>query len=714
LSQHQEKININFSEIENEVDPNNTYEDRLLLIQEYNSNKIKYNKNKIEELNKEKIKVTNLKIKELLSKEHFDINIEETKQKNLISLLLRNGFIDEDYNDYISIFYEGSITKQDHQFLLNIKSQIASPFNYHLNKIEKLLEKIYPTDFEKDYIFNFQLIEFIINNDKYKNQRASIFNLIKNESKTSLDFIDQYIEYNKSLNTFFKTLCNYWTNIWNYIDQNPSFTDEKKEQYAQFIITYADMIDIQNVSSISNFKNYLESNSQLIYSIYDAEKLKIVIKELDLKFKELEFEKLNPEITDFIYEFNHYDLNIKMIENVIKTKERFDQINFETKNYWYLRNSNCKSLYLYIYANINQYIENIYLIIDSNKNEDEESLIELLNHQILNTDNKYKIIKKVNTKIQDIDFIEQLEIENFLFKESKVLPTWENIYSSFISNEKEITETIILFLNNIENAKELSKVKLNNNSDIEEGTSYTEFRRSIIGAVEIKNNCYQLIIKSFPFRFNPKITDLTKEKINLLILNNNLSFNDNNYKSIKSNFPDLHIKLLEYNKSSYLNELQKYDLDSEDLSKLLDSKILNAEEKNILIENTDRNLIISNKSNILKIADLIIENNGLRIEKYFVEIILLNTEIDKDKRLKIFNIKHELVDQDLILKFLNSLPEDFYKIALNGKRPSIENSELNQKFVEILESKKIISNYVIEKEKIKIFTFRNDHTQSEE
>ena len=34
-----------------------------------------------------------------------------TKQGELINLLLRNGYIDENYLDYISIFYEGSLSK---------------------------------------------------------------------------------------------------------------------------------------------------------------------------------------------------------------------------------------------------------------------------------------------------------------------------------------------------------------------------------------------------------------------------------------------------------------------------------------------------------------------------------------------------------------------------------------------------------------------------
>ncbi|KAA6310519.1 hypothetical protein EZS27_038188, partial [termite gut metagenome] len=69
-----------------------------------------------------------------------DIQIEaNNNQQKLVNLLLRNGYIDEDYWDYISLFHEGSLSKNDHSFLLNVKSQNKTEFNHRLDKIGNLI-----------------------------------------------------------------------------------------------------------------------------------------------------------------------------------------------------------------------------------------------------------------------------------------------------------------------------------------------------------------------------------------------------------------------------------------------------------------------------------------------------------------------------------------------------------------------------------------------
>lgn len=54
--------------------------------------------------------------------------------------------------------------------------------------------------------------------------------------------------------------------------------------------------------------------------------------------------------------------------------EEFDNLSFETSNYSAIQHSKCEPLIKYINEEIDNYIENVYLKLENNVIEDEESL----------------------------------------------------------------------------------------------------------------------------------------------------------------------------------------------------------------------------------------------------------------------------------------------------------------------------------------------------
>ena len=70
--------------------------------------------------------IKNYKLNE---KEEFK-NIKLTPMMNVF---IRRGYIDEEYYDYISYFYEGMVSLSDRDFLLAIKTEESKPYNYHID-----------------------------------------------------------------------------------------------------------------------------------------------------------------------------------------------------------------------------------------------------------------------------------------------------------------------------------------------------------------------------------------------------------------------------------------------------------------------------------------------------------------------------------------------------------------------------------------------------
>jgi len=698
-------VPIKFSQIEKTVDAKNSYAERKQEIDDWNNNKLQVQKKELQELEKSKSQIRNLKIRELLDKESGFIEIEDSKQKNLVSILLRNGFIDENYLDYISIFYEGSITKDDHQFLINVKSQLATEFDFKLDKIDKLIQKINPLEFDKEYILNYNLLDFLLEKTNYISIIDKIFNKLKDESDISIRFIDGFIDISKNIKSFIAKLIKNWPAIWQFLQTKSNFTEERKDTYFKLIIEYGEVGILSKMYEDPFFKGSILEKRDFLNVIPNLEKLKRIAESLKIKFTDLYIESPK-ELIEVIYQKNLYEINIPMIKLLLKSKNKLNEIDFNTKNYFSIKNSGCDNLENYINSDINAYVENVYLRIEANLTEVEKCLIELLNNENLTKENKSKIIDHVETTVSVLSAIDDLEIKKLLLEKLKITATWQNVFNYYQDVENEIDPVLITFLEKDGVALELSKEKIM--KDVEGDEKYTEFITKLLTTDEISNDIYQLLLKSILYKFsNLDFSPLSEEKVRLL-LNNILVFNLTNYKLLKEIFPDLHIIFLEIYKDDFIKNISDYDLDPKDISQLINSNKLSESEKNVIIENVDETLIASQMDSLKGIGELILKDNSFRVSDSILKLVIVNSALNIEQRCRIFYWKQKQVPLDYIDEFLKALGEPYSDITIKGKRPLFPNVEYNRKLIEVLDSRNYISKFDFEKKGIRISTFRKE------
>lgn len=694
-----------FSDIENLVDKDYSYLEREQQIVDWENEKTEILKKQIEELNKEKTKIRSLPLKEVLQRNDNANLLDSEKQNRLINILLRNGYIDEDYYDYISHFYEGSLTREDKDFLINVKSQVSSDFNYKLNKVENLVKKIKDDYFEKEFVLNYNLLDFLLTNSKYKSKLKSTFNILKNQSDNSKAFIDGYIEEGKNISKFVKLLCEDWKEIWNYIEFESNFSLEKKEAYLKLILEYADISTIKTIGSNSKLIEFISHKKDFLTVISNQDKIRKIIKELNPKFHFIDNPEQTLDLFIFLYEGNFYDINYNMIELILKINCNSENSNLSEANYTTIQNSECTTLIKYIDDSIQKYILNVFLKLENNTKESEKSALKLLNNKKLLNSEKEKIITKEEIIISNLADIEDNDISGLLLKLSKAKPVWPNIIDYYENNENAVDENIMLFINNLENAVGLSKPKIPYNSENKE--LIQKLSKELVLNNDIKDENYSYIMKSIPFRYNHNLQfiELAKNKIEILINNGILSFSVENYELLKTNADGLHIQFLEYYAEDYITDIDSFELNSTDRLKLLNSESFIPEQKIEIITNTLESVIIANINLTNKVCE-IIANYSI----YDISITLLFHLVIASKntnnRITLFNLYSNEFTLDVITVFLQSLPHPYNEIAIKGKRPLIQNNQVNLVFVLKLKLVGYISKSDIEEKGIRISTFR--------
>lgn len=591
------------------------------------------------------------------------------------------------------MFHEGSITRNDHRFIINVRNRQKLDFDYELSKIYKVIQKINPLDFNSEFILNYDLLDFMLrNSETNKRQLEYVFTKLKDESSISILFINGFIERTENLILFIKTLCSYWFNLWGYYVNDITYSDEQLNKILEYILEFADIESINKIDKQSNLRNYLIKDPEILSIISDSDKLKNVIADLRLKFIDLNFENSPEKILDFVYSDNHYEISEKIVRKFVKKYGEFEQVSFDNSNYSSLKNSKTDNLINYVEANIDKYIKNLYLTLDTNINEEQKAYLGLLNHSDLSLKLKKELVKKVSTKISDISLIEDDNLVSFIFENNKTEPKWDNLLFFFQNSENKILDFMISFINNIDNATELSKVKIP--TKVNEENIYGVFCKALIQINDIENKSYDLITNSIPWWYSDiNIGNLDEEKIHSLIQNRVINPTIESFESLKQNYDDLNIKLLEKHKSEFIKLIDELVLDSNDLVLILKSTVLKNLEKLKFLKTCSNDIITSNAENLELISQLLLDDESFQINEILLKDLIMSKSVPTENRIKIFNKNLFTLDESFIEEYLKSLGSIYEKITNKTKKATIQDNSNHRELLNNLIDKNYISSF---------------------
>jgi len=705
-----QKLNIDFKTLEKRVNPKTTYTERKKQIEDYNNNLHEQLKKQIQENEKEISMLRQLKIKDLFEKANIRIEIEHEKQNQLVNVLLRNGYIDEDYLDYISIFYPGSISREDNQFLMNVKTNVETDYDHKLHKIENLVKKLNIAQFNQHFIFNYQLMDFLLSNNTYKTERDGLFSKLADQSEESLKFIDGFILNGKRIRPFTQILVKKWLQIWDYITEKSKYPEDKKSEYFKLLLQFSDLADLDKMFQSKNFRRYLLQQRDFLSAITDTNRIKEIIKKLNIKFIDLD-EKYSPtELLDFIYDGSYYDINPQMLRLILTYKQAPTIPEFESKNYYCIVQSKCDALIKYVNDNLIEYLTNVYIELDNNTQEPETELLLLLNNQNLELGDKEMVIQQVETRLSDLSKVEDVNTKQILLAENRVTPVWENLIDYYHADGSTGVEDLLPFIEEKDNLAALASKKIPKGKETTENVHENDaFILSLVKEERLSDIAYSHIAASFPYWYrNLDFTQLSPEKVRSLINHQTLRLNIETFKRLKEFETSIVILLLEKQKATLMQELDNYKLDTTDITAVLKSNAFSGTEKNVIVEKAEESLLISSGELLELIGVQILKDKNFRVTNTLLKSILLNLNLSKEQRIRIFVGKQSQVSDQEITQFLDSLDAPYTDIIVNGKRPMLPKTEYNMLLAQQLLNRKYVSSIDNKESGIRINTFSKE------
>lgn len=703
---------------------------RKNIINEKSNIKISELEGELEELELKSNLIKQAELKDIINRNNVDI-IFQTKSVNeigqeesfneiktndyfdLLKYLIRNGYINETYSDYMTYFYGNSINRIDKIFLRSISDKKAKEYGYKLCNPELVIEKLDDTDFTQQEILNFNLLDALLKNKKYDHYLVMFLRLLNKEK--NLKFVAEYFDREIEIEYYVQKLNNQWPEMFSYAFKTNGLTNAQMKKYSIYSIYNSDNESLSNMNKDNSLSNYIsKSNDYLNIVNPNIERIIYGLKLLNVLFDKIDFESSNKELLLAVYKENLYKLNYDNIYLFLREMYGIKNISeIIHKNYSLISSQKDSPLCKYVNENIEMYIEIILDVCKDLIEDNEDAVLSILNNKSISVDNKHRYINKLRTKITSISDISDSDIRLNLLDNLLVKYSLENTIKAF--KEWKFNDSVVNYINSDEEKLDFSCVK-----DIYGDAVASKLFNTCIINNEISNEIYENMLGSLGIKCDTfTINTISKDKFDILVKLKIIPMSIVNLKFVRDNYAESTMSFIRENIVQYVDimsepniiinevtEILSWDLDSEVKIKLmkLTNKPISILEKaysndiiryileNNLYEEDIPYLINAYDNYPSDIKNIILEiatnNIGYILEqpsevsKSLIDDIMLSENVDRDSKIEILLDIIPCIDIELCAKYMVSLElPGFAKVFERNSRPRFEIDITNKKIL---------------------------------
>jgi hypothetical protein len=618
----------------------------------------------------------------------------------LMIFLLRNGYIEEMYPNYINYFYAGSLTYYDMIFIMKIKDHIVLELTHPLKNFEKIMTKLNIYEFERKEILNYDLMNYLVdNNAKYKEQFDFAMKQLSDEDAFSISFIDSFLSFVNCKPKFISELCCRWHNIWKCINNNLSFSENRKEEFLQLILLYADIDDIREINEDNCIGTYVSAMPMFLEFLPDenTDIATTIVKELDIHFSCLNVtNESNLDLLNFIIDNDFYELNYNMVKLFTLYKSDVDEESLSLSHLTIIKALNYKPIWTYIHKKLPEYIENVFLNIEKNVHESEKIVMYLLNEDSLSPETKEAIITKELVLISDITSIPE-PLWEYIIAKLKLKCSWNNMLNIYIRT-KTIVKEIATFLNLPDNYTFLSKTKMTIDTDFEEEV-YNSLSKDLICCTDINSDTFGEIYKSLSCHYSDfQCEELSMERLKKVIEYGLFNFTKEIHDNIRVNHKAALVFFVSKNINNFLSNISNFEVDSEDIFSFISFEDISSSKKLELIIQFDEVISCNSAAYAVTLCNVIFENKQpIEISDQMLRAIL-SQNISQDNKIQLLLNQKKYLSLDFMKDYLDSVGAPYDQMMRLKKRPTVSSTKLNRELLEMLKEHNLINSFDKEKD----------------
>ena len=634
------------------------------------------------DIQKEELRIKSMRLTQLFSA--YDMEkckaFTEIELEPLMNVFLRRGYLDEDYYDYISYFYKNiSITQNDRDLLLSMKQAIKKDYQANIDKVENFANQIPLYVFDNDAVLNNVLVDFLISHSTRKNLNEKYELLMKRIEREDapLEFIAQYYQNGRQIQHLFNRFIS-----WNIASSWAAIIGHEKLDEKEILIEgWLRFCDPAKL--LTEQREWLNEN----YILLTEHLGKIGLNQLKHLSQQQLYHTLNTnslELLDFVIDNSLYSINRENLCLITNYLNKVDNVNTDNLNLTRIRRTGKEAFYSYIEANLATCLQQFSHEVHD---EDEESLLLILNNETIAEDDKKEYLNGQQNRIHDInkvmDRAKETAIELFL-----IAPTWENVATYFTFSGQNLSlKPYIEYYDT-----ELGRTICPDTISVKERL----FDEYIVSCV-LSENSFKKILHSFDNTIvdSNSIFNLDSQRLGILIDAGKVQYTEENTAAISSSFnaEDM-AKYLEHHKTEYLQDIENIEYTTDLALCLLKSTVFSLYDKAQIIPIFNLKIIEASSALATEICTILTKTRIDLAENILTTVIGMSDNISDRVIVATHTIKNNPDNSDLVETLLNQLPSPYNEISEHDrKRPAFEKTDYNIGLLAILNSIGYISSY---------------------
>ncbi|MBK1997260.1 hypothetical protein JI640_15265 [Listeria ivanovii subsp. londoniensis] len=563
-----------------------TFKARKNIIQKKDSNKMSELESEMDAISKDLDNISSYRLEQLITNEDFSEvvtpkeykDIKESNYYLLLVFLIKNGYINETYTEYMTYFYDNSITLEDKLFLRSITDERPLDWFYSLNRILPVIDRMEEYDFSKKEALNADLLNFMLTDySKYEcNLRRMILSL---KEERNNEFFRRVFEKNqkeekiKENKIFLKIMLGEWNGFLETLLYSNNKINDLILQMA--LDNFEESTILNQNNTYNELSNYLNTSTRFLPNIQSHSKQTIDnLKALKVKFATVDFELTESKLAKSIYEEALYELNLGNIKSILSCfYNGYSAEEFKHENYTLIKNKQTSFLLDYINHHINTYVVEYIKISEDSIRDSEDNVIELLNNKI--EDNvKSDYICNLETKISKITSISDTSIWKILIEKDVVISSGDNVVEYYHFNDNKWSGELVEFVN-----RSINNIQINLTAVNEKFKKIGLFTNTI-KMFDLNDDKYITLLDSMKRSYtedligvdNFQLNDVPQEKIVRLIDKQIINMSEGCLNDIREYYPNEINRFIKQDLNSYLELSQNQEIYNEDeILSLLDA-----------------------------------------------------------------------------------------------------------------------------------------------
>lgn len=681
---HGQRLRIDVSTLQNEVGSWKTYLQRKVEIENKTEAKKSENLRRIRELRAKIAAFRTIKFNELVrssASRVTDLFDSFGEKGELARFLVLEGYLDDTYYQYTSLFHFGRLSPYDNKFLIQIRAFSTPDPGFQIDNPKEVIAAMRDTDFGQSYVLNVTLVDCLLSETtNYSDQLRKLFGFITSHFENCEEFFEAYYAKGRSVPELLSRLADEWKQL-----VHTATASKRNLSHITQLVTHLSERVLETLARDHNeFPDFVAANLPEILTLApDLEPDRL--ERIGFEVRNLPAIGKSTSIVRFMVRRGLFELSIDNLEHIYRdVLGETDLMAFRERNYTTLRSLTDTTLIARVERDLNIYLSDVLLELHDNSEEDAAAITDLLGREELDESNRREFLRRQNTLLPTLEGVPQ-EFHATVFELQRIAPTWENC-TSFMGGSGFVAKILVDYLDRQDVRAAILIHRLPSDPET------LPLRQFLVNANALSDAGYREYVRALPNTFAIFPNDLDSSKLTTLIEERKVTFSKEALESLDVN-TDLPVLFVANNIQAYLTSPDMFGLDDVFQEGLLQADITD-DDKRAIIDLIDLNTLTELPKRAALIGPILDRTNvsisGLDAAK--ARSLILNSR-PVETQISLFNKLHSTMTVDEARKVLAALPHPFSEITTGYHTPRLPRSDENRALVQWLDSRKIISSW---------------------